>query len=242
MRAYQRGVRLAWPANMWLLATIILLGFAVSGCASRGGEVPYDVSGFSRPDVEAVSATVGLQRISPLDKLEIKVFQVDSLSGDFQVDSAGAISFPLIGTVEAQGRTAPELSQILAQRLGQRYLQSPNVQVSIKESVDQTVTVDGSVRQPGIYPIKGATTLIRAVAQARGMAEDANPSRVIVFRTIKGQRMAAAFDMAAIRRAQAEDPPIYGNDIVIVDGSRARAILRDVLGTALPVFTVFRPF
>jgi polysaccharide export outer membrane protein len=54
--------------------------------------------------------------------------------------------------------------------------------------------------------------------------------------------MAAAFDLAAIRRAQAEDPLIYGNDVVIVDGSRARSILRDVLGTALPIFAVFRPF
>jgi polysaccharide export outer membrane protein len=227
---------------MLLFVILLIAAFAVSGCASRGGGVPYDVSGFNRPDVEAVPATAGLQRISPMDKLEIKVFQVDSLSGEFQVDSAGTISFPLIGTVDAQGKTAPELSQLLAQRLGARYLQSPNVQVSIKESVDQTVTVDGSVRQPGLYPVKGATTLIRMVAQARGMSEDANPSRVIVFRTIKGQRMAAAFDLAAIRRAQAEDPPIYGNDIVIVDGSRARALLRDVLGTALPVFTVFRPF
>lgn len=242
MRAYQRDGRSALSANFLLFIGILIAALAISGCASRGGNVPYATAGFERPDVESVPVTAGLQRIAPMDKLEIKVFQVDSLSGDFQVDSAGAISFPLIGTVEAQGRTAPELSQLLAQRLGERYLQSPNVQVSIKESVDQTVTVDGSVAQPGVYPIKGATTLMRAVAQARGLSPDANASRVIVFRTVKGQRMAAAFDMNAIRRAQSEDPAIYGNDIVIVDGSRARAILRDVLGTALPVFTVFRPF
>jgi polysaccharide export outer membrane protein len=177
-----------------------------------------------------------------MDKLGITVFQVDSLSGDFQVDSAGVISFPLIGTVEAQGKTPPELAQQIASRLGTKYLQSPNVQVSIKESTSQTITIDGSVRQPGVYPVKGATSLMRAVALARGASEDANTSRVVVFRTIKGQRMAAAFDLAAIRRAQAEDPLIYGNDVVIVDGSKARAILRDVLGTALPIFAVFRPF
>jgi polysaccharide biosynthesis/export protein len=83
--------------------------------------------------------------------------------------------------------------------------------------------------------------LMRAVALAQGTSEDANPSRVYVFRTISGQRMAAAFDLRAIRRAEAEDPPIYGNDIVVVDGNRARSLFRDVIQT-LPVLSLFRPF
>ena len=228
-------------ANILLVISMLAAALALAGCASRGGEVPYATAELARPDVETIEVTQGLQRIAPMDKLNINVFQVDALSGEFQVDSAGAISFPLIGTVEAQGKTAPELGQQIANRLSVRYLQSPNVQVSIKESVAQTVTVDGSVRQPGVYPVKGSVTLMRAVALARGMAEDANPSRVIVFRTVKGQRMAAAFDMAAIRQAKMEDPTIYGNDIIVVDGSRTRAIWRDVLGT-LPLLAFFRPF
>jgi polysaccharide export outer membrane protein len=228
--------------RLWLLIALFLGALALSGCASRGSNVPYEPAGFDRPDIVSLEPTPGLQRIAPLDKLTINVFQVESLSGEFQVDSAGVISFPLIGTLEAQGKTAPELGQVIANGLGKKYLQSPNVQVSIKESTAQTITVDGSVRQPGVFPVKGATSLMRAVALARGTSEDANASRVVVFRTVKGQRMAAAFDLAAIRRAEAEDPLIYGNDVVIVDGSRARSILRDVLGTALPIFAVFRPF
>ena len=228
-------------ANMLLVISIMAAALALAGCASSGSKIPYATAELARPDIETIEVTQGLQRIAPMDKLNINVFQVDALSGEFQVDSAGAISFPLIGTVEAQGKTAPELGQQIANRLSVRYLQSPNVQVSIKESVAQTVTVDGSVRQPGVYPVKGSVTLMRAVALARGMAEDANPSRVIVFRTVKGQRMAAAFDMAAIRQAKMEDPTIYGNDIIVVDGSRTRAIWRDVLGT-LPLLAFFRPF
>jgi polysaccharide export outer membrane protein len=63
----------------------------------------------------------------------------------------------------------------------------------------------------------------------------------VVFRTIKGQRMAAAFDLSAIRRAEAEDPMIYGNDIVVVDGSRGRALFRDIM-TVFPLLAIFRPF
>jgi polysaccharide export outer membrane protein len=53
--------------------------------------------------------------------------------------------------------------------------------------------------------------------------------------------MAAAFDLSAIRRAEADDPMIYGNDIVVVDGSRGRALFRDIM-TAFPLLAIFRPF
>jgi polysaccharide export outer membrane protein len=225
-----------------LVALLALIAVAVvSGCTSPKSNVPYQPASFGQPDLESVAPSEGLQRIAPMDKINVNVFQVESLSGEFQVDSAGVISFPLIGTVEAQGKTAPELGKAIAQRLGAKYLQNPNVQVSIKESVAQTVTVDGSVRQPGVYPVKGSITLMRAVALARGASEDANTNRVIVFRTIKGQRMAAAFDLAAIRRATADDPVIYGNDIVVVDGSRARSVFGYVLAS-LPLLSFFRPF
>ena len=58
---------------------------------------------------------------------------------------------------------------------------------------------------------------------ARGTDENANPRRVAIFRTIEGQRMAAAFDLVSIRRGQMEDPRIYSGDIVVVDGSKIKA-------------------
>jgi polysaccharide export outer membrane protein len=221
---------------------LLAAGSALAGCtSSRGGPVPYNVENFQAPDVETVAPPPSQQRIGPLDRVRITVFQVQDLSGEFTVDANGNIAFPLIGSVAAQGLTPPELSAQIAQRLSQRYLRSPSVQVAFVEQVQQTITVDGSVRQPGVVPIRGSTTLLRAVALGRGTSEDANPGRVVVFRTIGGQRMAAAFDLTAIRRGQAEDPPIYGNDIVVVDGNRARAIWRDVLST-LPVLGLFTLF
>jgi polysaccharide export outer membrane protein len=169
------------------------------------------------------------------------VFQVDSLSGEFLVDTSGAISYPLLGSVQAQGRTPVELSQAIASQLSQKYLQSPNVQVAIKQRAERTITVDGSVNQPGVFAVKGPTTLLQAVAMAKGISEDGNPSRVYVFRTINGERLAGAFDLQSIRRAQAQDPTIYGNDIVVVDGSRARQLYRDLL-SSMPLMGVLRPF
>jgi len=215
---------------------------ALAGCAGgRGGTVPYEPANFGAPDVESLAVPASQQRLGPLDKVRVTVFQVADLSGDFQVDAAGNIQFPLIGSVPAQGKTPTELRDEVSRLLSARYLNNPDVQVAVVEQSQQTITVDGAVNEPGVLPIRGATTLMRAVALANGMTEDANPARVLVFRTVNGERMAAAFDLTSIRRAQSEDPPIYGNDIVIVDGNNTRRLWRDII-SSLPVLGMFRPF
>lgn len=227
-----------------LLPRGLLLGamLALAAClGGRGGPVPYEPTGFGAPDAEGQPVAAVTQPIGALDMLQIDVFQVATLTGDFQVDSSGAIAYPLLGRVVVQGRTTQQLSDFLAARLSENYLQKPDVRVTIKQRAEQTITVDGSVRQPGVFTIKGPTTLLQAVALARGTSEDANISRVIVFRTIKGERLAGAFDLKQIRRAQAEDPTIYGNDIVVVDGSRARTLFRDLI-QSMPLLGVLRPF
>ncbi|HEX2762682.1 MAG TPA: polysaccharide biosynthesis/export family protein [Allosphingosinicella sp.] len=229
------------------LLAIALLGLSLNACMSAmtggsGGKshVPTGTT-LERPDNPAAVVDPASHRIGVSDKLSITVFQVPDLSGEFQVDQAGNISLPLIGSVQAMGRTPPELGKLIEEKLGATYLRNPNVQVAVKEATPQTFTVDGSVKNPGVYPILGQTTLIKAVASASGTSEDADPTRVVVFRQINGQRMAAAFNLAAIRRGNAEDPPIYGNDIVVVDGSKARALYKDLL-QAFPLFAIFRPF
>jgi polysaccharide biosynthesis/export protein len=226
-----------------IFAAIVAGALALAGCATggRGGTVPYEPANFGPPDLEAVAVHPSQQRLAPSDKIRITVFQVEDLSGEFQVDPNGNIQFPLIGAVAAQGKTAGELQAEITRALAGRYLNQPDVQIAVLEQSQQTITVDGAVRKPGVLPIRGATTLLRAVAMAEGTSEDANPNRVIVFRTIQGQRMAAAFDLQSIRRAQSEDPPIYGNDIVVVDGSRNRQMWQTILQT-LPILGMFRPY
>lgn len=225
-------------------ASLVLIGAALvmSACTrGRGGPVPYEPAGFVPPDASTVVATAVQQRIAPLDKLRVTVFQVTDMTGEYTVDASGNIEFPLLGTVNAQGLLPSELGARLAERLGQRYLRSPSVTVTMLQQSEQTITVDGAVRQPGVVPIRGSITLMQAVALGRGTAEDANINRVIVFRTINGQRMAAAFDLQSIRRGQSQDPAIYGNDIVVVDGSRTRTIWRDIIG-AIPLVGIFAPY
>jgi polysaccharide export outer membrane protein len=226
----------------WIVAVAISL--LVAGCAGkRGGDIPYhpDATAFGQPDSPALAALEEGYRISPLDKLKVNVFQVADLSGDYEVDLAGNIAMPLIGSVRAVNLTTVELDEKITKMLGAKYLQSPDVSVGVSSSSTRVVTVDGSVRAPGVFPVNGNVTLMQVIARASGTDENANPRRVAVFRQIGGERMAAAYDLTDIRRGKAEDPRIYSGDIVVVDGSNVKAIQREVL-QALPIIGMFRPF
>ena len=185
-------------------------------------------------------------RVAPLDVLDITVFQAPDLTRTVRVNLAGEISLPLIGTINAGDKTVDQVEAEIASRLREKYMRSPNVTVFIKEKRNVTVqqlTVEGAVKQPGVYDIKGPTTLLQAIALARGVDESANLKGVVVFRTINSQRMAARFDLVAIRRGQAPDPELFDDDIVVVDqmDTRGRTVLRAII-SSLPILSVFRPF
>jgi len=174
--------------------------------------------------------------IGPFDKLSIEVFGVEELSRTVQADASGRISLPLIGAVEAAGKTPEELSREIEQRLRGRYVRNPQVTVNLQETVSQVVTVDGEVGEPGLYPVVGNMTLMRAVATAKGATEFAKLGEVVVFRTVGGQKMAALYNLKAIRQGNYEDPQIFANDVVVVGNSQARRIFKDVLQAA-PLIT-----
>ena len=225
------------------LATLCLVFvLMMGGCADkRGGTIPYGVAKFGAPDPVAAVAAENAYRTGPGDTVTEVVMRVPDLSGDAVVDPTGDIMMPLIGKVPAMGKTTDELASEITGRLSAKYLQNPEVRVALKSSSSQRITVDGSVGAPGIYPIAGSTTLVQAIALAKGTTVDANARKVAVFRTIAGQRQAAAFDLTDIRRGKAEDPEIFGNDIIVVDGSNSKATLQNVLQT-LPLLAIFRPF
>lgn len=171
--------------------------------------------------------------IGPFDTLMIDVFGIEELSRrEVRADAAGRISFPLVGAVDALGKTPAELEAELVSRLRSSHVRDPRVTVNLREAVSQVVTVDGQVRQPGVFPVVGRMTLMQAVARASGLGEYARLDDVIVFRTVNGQRMAALYNLGAIRRGNYDDPEIFANDIVIVGDNPARRIFRDLLQVA----------
>ena len=218
------------------LASALLL----AGCAdTRGGRIAYNQS-FAPPDAPTLQTLESNYKIAPMDKLAIKVFKQDDLTGEYDVDLAGHISLPLIGEMEAASLTTAQLDEKLTEKLGAKYLEHPDVSVAIKQSAGRLVTVDGAVKNSGSFPMAGNMTLMQAVALAQGTTEDANPRRVAVFRTIGGKRQAAAFDLTSIRRGEAQDPAVYPGDIVVVDGSSVKALQKRLL-QSIPLLSIFGP-
>lgn len=225
---------------------VALLTVAVGGCASYGGldsrrTTVQVAQTLPAPDPLATAAVQRIQRIGPLDTVSVEVFGAQDLRRQGMVDASGMFAVPLIGSVQAAGKTPDELAADIANQLRGRYLRDPQVTVTLVEIRSQQVTVDGSVRQPGIYPVVGRMTLQQAIAVARGTDEYAQLNQVVIFRNVNNQQMAALFDLRAIREGRLVDPEIFANDVVVVGQSGGRRVFRDIV-QALPVLGVFTPF
>lgn len=216
----------------------------LSACAgpNAGKDLPRGASAYGVVPATQPDAAQAEYRIGPLDTIDITVFQEPDLSTKgIQVDASGNVAVPLAGKLQAAGSTASELATAIEAKLGERYLQHPQVTVTVSGSVSQKVIVEGEVTEPGVYPIHGSTTLLEALSLAKGETRVSSLKEVLVFRTVNGQRTGAVFDVSRIRRGTAQDPQILGNDVVVVGYSNVRGLWRDFLQTT-PLIAVLRPF
>ena len=224
------------PIRAAALAALLLLG----ACASSG---PTASGANALPVADPVASALGRPeyRIGPSDLLSVTVFQTKDLDREVRVNNAGQVSLPLIGTVDAAGRTVDELRGEVAARYGARYLQDPQVSVFVKEFASQRVTVEGAVGKPGIYPLSTRLTLVQAIALAEGLDDNASERNVIVFRNARGERQFARFDLEAIQEGRDQDPEIQGEDVVVVDTSGGKVFLQNLIKLA-PFVAVWRAY
>lgn len=170
--------------------------------------------------------------VGPFDKLVIDVFGIDELSKrDVQVDASGRISFPLAGSVEVGGKSPKQIEQLLAERLRLAHVRAPQVTVNLKDTMSQFITVEGTVQKPGLYPVLGHMTLLRAIATAQGTTEFSRVDDVVIFRTVNGKQYAALYNLNAVRHGAYADPEVYANDVVTIGDNHARRLFKDYLTT-----------
>lgn len=223
----------------YLLALTMLAGCAATNPRfAESSSVVQQIEGSELPPPAAtdLQASKRPYLIGPFDKLSINVFGIDELNRTVTLDQSGRFSMPLVGIVEAAGKSTTELSTEIETRLRGQYVRNPQVTVNLEQTVGQVVTVEGQVNQPGLYPVIGDMTLLRAIATARGTTEFARTKQVIIFRTVEGKKLAAIYDLRAIRLGYYGDPAIYANDLVVVDDSPMRRLYKDGLAT-LPLIT-----
>lgn len=122
------------------------------------------------------------------DQITLFVSDVEELSGKpIRIDMKGNINLPMAGRVHAAGLTADQLEQGIADRL-KRFLQNPEVMVSITEFRSQPISVLGAVGSPGVHQVQGHKTLFEVLSLAGGLRQDAGPA-VKITRDLKWGRI-----------------------------------------------------
>jgi polysaccharide export outer membrane protein len=163
----------------------LALLFLLTGCGVLGldqnGNLTGGSASSSTPSTTQSSPASGVQlRLSPGDKIKVIVFGEDKLSGDYQIDSAGTVSLPLAGTIQAAGLNKPELEQALTAKLKSEYLRNPRVTVEVISY--RPFYVLGEVKTPGEYPYRNGLNVLSAIAIAGGATYRANNSVVYIQR------------------------------------------------------------
>lgn len=170
----------------------------LSGLCRRTRRVPALVllaalAGCASPSVELGPTEPVPYVLDAGDRVRVVVFGHQDLSGEFAVNSAGTIAFPLAGEVRAAELTPQELETAIAGALGPKYLRNPRVSVEVLNY--RPFYIMGEVRGPGSYPWSTGLTVRNAVALAGGYTYRAKEDYVLITRG--GTAEAKAADPAA---------------------------------------------
>ncbi len=164
--------------------------------------------------------------ITANDKLDINVFKVADLSARaLVVENSGLISMPLIGSVKVAGLSITQAENTITQRL-KKYMQDPKVSITrTNKAVENRVTVEGEVKAPGVFPIKGNLSFLQAIAMAQGLSNVAESRNVLFFRD--GKRHSVNLDL--VRLGKIADPILRGDDRIIVLKNAAKVREKKVI-------------
>jgi polysaccharide export outer membrane protein len=152
---------------------------ALSACASSGGTSATVAPPTGAEEVPLADANLDY-RLGSGDKLRVIVFGEQDLSGEFDVTGSGKVSLPLIGQVQAAGKTVNEFAEEVGNELKQGYLTNPKISIEVLNY--RPFYIIGEVVKPGQYPYTNGMTALNAVAVAGGYTYRANHDRVFITR------------------------------------------------------------
>jgi polysaccharide export outer membrane protein len=208
-----------------LLPAILLL----SACTTYRPAPPYRPRPVAEPEPPPVVKNVPRPELvlMPGDLVRISVHQQPDLDLETRIPDNGVISYPLIGPVQAAGKSSPALEQSIRQKLAADYLQSPSVSVTVKEYVKRKVYIVGGVTKPDGYELAPDTrmTVLQLVASAGGFTDRAAKDMVqVVRRKAGGERTVMRFSLAEAERLLAQgkadaDLDLWPDDLVVVPAS-----------------------
>jgi len=146
-------------------------------------EPPKQPAVITPPPAGGVAAAVdsnGYKVESP-DILFIRVWHEQDFTGSYAVHPDGKITMPLIGDLEAGGKTPAEVEKIVKEALA-KYVVNPIVTVTVQGVLSKKYYIDGEINRPGEYELVAPTTVFEAISKAGGVGGFANEKKIYVLR------------------------------------------------------------
>lgn len=162
-------------------------------------------------------ASGGEYEIGPEDLLDISVWKEKDLQKEVLVRPDGWITFPLVGNIEAKGKTALQLQEEITQWLKQ-YIPSPVVSVSIKKIAGYKIFVIGRVNKPGDYVVGRYIDVLQALSLAGGLTPFAEEGNIKIVRKEHGKETILRFNYAEVKKGRRleQNITLQSGDVIIV--------------------------
>jgi polysaccharide export outer membrane protein len=158
----------------------MIVAMLLVGCAAEPAHAPPTSSAATVGANGARVAQADDYRLGPGDRVSIKVFGQQDISGEFDISATGQLSLPLIGQVNAATHTLAELQQIITEKLSEKYIVNP--QVAIQVTNYRPFFILGQVNKPGSYPYQAGLNVRQAVAISGGYTRRAREEPVVIIR------------------------------------------------------------
>jgi polysaccharide export outer membrane protein len=182
-----RDRRSSCRAAMCVVAMFLFASTGLSAQAGSGTPAPPAASPSTSQPTQNVEASMATKAhddsfvIGNDDVLAINVWKEPDVSRSIPVRSDGKISLPLVGEVQATGRTPLKLEQDIAARL-KNYIAEPEVTVIVQQINSQKFNILGMVSRPGSFVISNSATVLDAIALAGGFRDFAKQKSIYVLR------------------------------------------------------------
>ena len=174
---------------LYLFASLVLTG--CSGAARVSAVGDEAAASFAGPGPQRGAG--GAYVLGPGDRLRIKVYNEPELTGEYEVNSSGFVSLPLVGQIKASGTTTSQLERAIVAKMQGQISQDPKVNVEI--AAYAPFYIYGEVKKAGEYPYRPGLTLADAVATAGGLTYRANEHRIYLRRAGSSLEQMVSLDM-----------------------------------------------
>jgi polysaccharide export outer membrane protein len=189
-----------------------VLLYAATSC---GGGGPY--TWYTQMPRSAWGSPTGEYVIGVGDTISIRVYEQEAVSASGKIRRDGRIALPLVGELMVAGKAPSALARELEVKLKQ-FIVSPRVTVNVEQSQPIQVTTLGEIANKGTLTLEPPATLIQAMAQAGGLTEYADESRIFVLRFLPSfQRIRFDYDAILDNAAGAATFPLRTGDVILVE-------------------------